>query len=1014
MNRFLLTIFLTVGVFRLIAQPTFPYNGVRPKNLEVYAFTHAKIIVNADQTIENGTLIIGNGRIIAVNETPPANAVIFDLKGQSIYPSFIDLDSEYGLQKASSPEWKPGPQMESNRKGAFGWNQAIRSDIQAATLWSPSPDDAKDYRNVGIGAVLTFAHDGIARGTSLLVALGAQSNTDVILTRAGTHFSFNKGSSRQDYPSSLMGSIALLRQTFYDAQWYAAGGNSAERNISLESWNHNLQLPLFFEAGDKWNVLRAADIASEFSKKFIIRTGGDEYQRTNEIKKSGATLLVPVNFPDAWNVSDPELSRYVSLQEMKHWELAPYNCRILEEAGISFAITSSGLSDRSVFLKNIRKAVQCGMSEKYALRALTSIPAQLIKADSLLGSLEKNKFANFIIADGNIFSENTKIIEHWVMGERFILQRSEEAKPIGNFVLKLPKKTYAIKSTEKESTAQIIQMIADKDGKQKIDTSNVSVKLERKNALISLSFNPSDSIYHGQLRLSGSISPDLKSWGGIGEDPNGNSVVWSCVFKDSIKVTAGSPTKTTKDSLPSFINFPFGAYGWQTPPKDETVLIKNGKIWTCDQDSVIDNGQILISNGKIVAIGKLVDASKYTNVVVIDATGKHITPGIIDEHSHIAVASVNEGSQACSAEVKESSVLWPEDIDIYRQLAGGVTAAQILHGSANPIGGQSAIVKLRWGASANDMLIQKASPFIKFALGENVKQSNWGDYNRIRFPQTRMGVEQVYFDHFIRAREYDNAWRTYLSSKNKKGVPPRRDLELDALAEILNHHRFITCHSYQQSEINMLMHVADSLHFTVNTFTHILEGYKVADKMKQHGCGASTFSDWWAYKREVRDAIPYNAAILWRMNITTAINSDDPEMARRLNQEAGKTVKYGGVSETEALKMVTINPAKLLHLDEFTGSLKAGKDADLVIWSDHPLSVYAIAEKTFVDGKCYFDRKRDIEMRKENDAERNRLIQKMLDASGKGAKTQTPNFKPKFHFECDTIDETSSGIWIKN
>ena len=309
-------------------------------------------------------------------------------------------------------------------------------------------------------------------------------------------------------------------------------------------------------------------------------------------------------------------------------------------------------------------------------------------------------------------------------------------------------------------------------------------------------------------------------------------------------------------------------------------------------------------------------------------------------------------------------VINPDDINIYRQLSGGVTCAQLLHGSANPIGGQSVLIKLRWGHNAESMKYDKADGFIKFALGENVKQSNWGDFNTIRFPQTRMGVEQVYFDYFSRAKEYDKQYQTFLKENQKnKNLVFRRDIELEALAEILNKKRFITCHSYVQSEINMLIHLADSFGFKINNFTHILEGFKVADKMKAHGVNASTFSDWWAYKNEVMDAIPYNAAILTKMGVNTAINSDDAEMARRLNQEAAKSIKYGNLSETEALKLITLNPAKMLHIDDKVGTIEPGKVADLVLWTSHPLSVYAKVDKTMIDGQIYFDRTEDEKLR---------------------------------------------------
>jgi imidazolonepropionase-like amidohydrolase len=407
----------------------------------------------------------------------------------------------------------------------------------------------------------------------------------------------------------------------------------------------------------------------------------------------------------------------------------------------------------------------------------------------------------------------------------------------------------------------------------------------------------------------------------------------------------------------------------------------------------------LIDKGKIISVGKNINAG---DAKVIDGKGKHLTAGIIDEHSHIALTrGVNEATQSVTSEVRIGDAIDPTDIDIYRQLAGGVTTSQLLHGSANPIGGQSAIIKLRWGKTAEEMKFEGADGFIKFALGENVKQSNWGERNTIRYPQTRMGVEQVYYDAFIRAKEYEQKLKS--SSKDKLVV--RKDLELDALVEILNKKRFITCHSYVQSEINMLMHVADSMGFKVNTFTHILEGYKVADKMKAHGAGGSSFADWWAYKYEVIDAIPYNGAIMNKVGITTAFNSDDAEMARRLNQEAGKAVKYGNVPEEEALKFVTLNPAKLLHIDNRVGSIKTGKDADMVLWSDHPLSIYAKAEKTFVDGIAYYDIEKDVVLREEVTRERARLIQKMLTEKKVGNATQKPEKKEKKHYHCDDYED---------
>lgn len=1022
-NRLISLCFLIASVYAN-AQVTFPYNGVLPKDVTSVAFLHATVMVDYQTRIDDATLLIEKGKVVSVgkNLTLTENVVRIDLHGKFIYPSFIDLYSECGLaSQAPIGEMKRGEQKipeAVSEKGAFGWNPAIHPEVDAADLFAFKQEALDEYRKIGFGAVLTHKQDGIVRGTAALICLNENPNLALIQPRSAAFFSFNKGSSPMQYPSSLMGSIALLRQTWYDAQWYKAGGDRIERNRSLEAFNSNLTLPSIFEVGDKWNLFRADKVGDEFGTQFILKTSGNEYQRMNDLKATKASLIVPLNFPDAYDVSDPFLTRLVSLDEMKHWELAPSNCAMLAKEKIQFAITSSNLQDRSVFWKNLRKAVKRGLSEQDALKALTVTPAALVRADREVGRLQPGMWANFFVSSKNIFEDDAVIHENWVQGKQFVFEypRSEIA---GLYQLTLPNGVYdlTVKSdgNKNKSEIKIVSSSKDTEGMFKWDTLSYNVNITIVNELLTIHFDAKDSLYSGSMRLAGDIGDDQKSWSGKGQTSTGEWFVWSAIRKGDVMDKQKDKKKNESSEELGDIIFPFTAYGNREIPKLESVLIKNATVWTSDRQGKLENHDVLLSNGKITAIGKSLDASKYEGVRTIDATGKHVTPGIIDEHSHIALAGVNEGAQASSAEVEQSRVIYPEDINIYRQLSGGVTASQLLHGSANPIGGQSAIVKLRWGVSADDMILKGAPGFIKFALGENVKQSNWQN-DGSRFPQTRMGVEQIYYDHFIRAREYGAVLKRNSTSVSPKGkisvnaIPFRRDLELETLNEILEHKRFVTCHSYVQSEINMLMHVADSLNFTLNTFTHILEGYKVADKMKAHGSGASTFSDWWAYKYEVKDAIPYNAALLFNEGITVAINSDDAEMGRRLNQEAAKAVKYGGVPEEEALKMVTINPAKLLHIDQQTGSLVAGKDADLVIWSDHPLSIYSRVENTFVDGICYFDLKKDEEMQQWIASERARIIQKMLSAKLGGDDTQQPFYKAKKHFHCDTLDQSSEGV----
>ena len=495
----------------------------------------------------------------------------------------------------------------------------------------------------------------------------------------------------------------------------------------------------------------------------------------------------------------------------------------------------------------------------------------------------------------------------------------------------------------------------------------MDASIELAEDIISLSFTDTASNQH--LRLTGWTT--AAGWQGNGFDSEGELVNWQLSSSsNSVSRSEINDESTATPDLPAKILFPFTAYGRESVPTANDLLIKGATVWT-NEDSDILVTDVLVRDGKIAEIGNNLNAASAT---IVDGSGKHLTPGIIDEHSHIALFSINE-SATNSSMVRMKDVVDSENVNIYRNLAGGVVAAQLLHGSANPIGGQSAIIKMRWGESPNDLLIDGADEYIKFALGENVKRSR--NPASVRYPQTRMGVEQVFVNAFSQAQEYEKTWDAYNNlsrSQQRSTPPPRKDLVHEAMLEILNHERFVTSHSYVQSEINMLMEVANSFGFNINTFTHILEGYKVADKMAEHGAGGSTFSDWWGYKWEVRYAIPYNAALMQQAGVVVAINSDDAEMSRRLNQEAAKAVKYGNVNEIDALKMVTLNPAKLLHLDDRMGSIKVGKDADLVLWSDHPLSVYASADYTWVDGIAYYSRAEDLELRQAIADERARII----------------------------------------
>ena len=991
MKHFHLFLCLALCSFFLSAQDYIPKNdGVNVPD-EIYTvFTNATIHTSPEKTITNGTLVIQKGKIVSVGTTTPSlkNSLVHDLKGKHIYPSFIDVYTTFGIDKPKKKIARSrsgSPVYDATRQGYY-WNDHIRTETSALDHFTFDNAKAKALLKLGFGVVQSYMPDGIARGTGILVALDTLSTTNerLISEESAQFFSFTKSSkSEQVYPTSLMGAMALLRQMYYDLDWYSKG-KIASKDLSLTALQKTKNLPGIFEANSRKNSLRADKIGDEFGLQYTLVGGGDEFERINQVKATNATYILPVNFPKPYDVTDPYAADLVSLHDLRKWNQAPSNLAAFATHSIPFALTTYKLKDKMDFGKNLEKAIKYGLDKKAALAALTTIPAKILGKEGLIGSLQKNAYANFLVTDAPLFEPKTVIYENWVMGNKVVLEDRTISDISGTYTLAFAKAKYDITISGTVKAPKIL-VVNEKD--------SLKGKLTYHNKELTILIQDKDSTNARFTRFIASNIDDTESIEGKAVLPDGTETNFIATKTGNTVTTKKEKAKkdTEKPTMMP-LTYPNKAYGAVTPPTQRKYLFKNATVWTNEKEGIMNNTDVLVTNGKIAKIGTNLSNS---GAEVIDATGKHLTSGIIDEHSHIATDAINEAGQNSSAEVTIEDVIDPDDSNIYRNLAGGVTSIQILHGSANPIGGRSALIKLKWGLTADEMRYADAPKFIKFALGENVKQSNWGDKEKIRFPQSRMGVEQVYVDYFTQAKRYDEL--------KKSGEPYRKDPELEALAEILNQERFISCHSYIQSEIIMLMRVAEKFNFKVNTFTHILEGYKVADKMKVHGAGGSTFSDWWAYKYEVRDAIPYNAAIMHRQGIVTAINSDDPEMSRRLNQEAAKSVKYGGVAEEEAWKFVTLNPAKLLHLDDRTGSIKIGKDADLVLWNDHPLSIYTKAEKTMIDGAIYFDLEKDAQQQKAIAKERNQLINMLLKEKAGGSKTQDATSKPKQHFHCETV-----------
>ncbi len=966
-----------------------PIAGVSDKRTEIYLFKNARVVSDCQTTLENTDILVSKGRIEAIgkNLSFPKGTIVIDLTGKTVYPSFIDVYAgNYGIKiQTQGPETspfaalfnpsqpgRPSSVQTPEPRVANYWNDGIHASFDVAAEFIPDPKSADEYRQAGFGAVVTFKTEGIARGTSALVTTGdGKANNVLLKNKATANYSLGRSRSKDLYPASQFGIIALMRQVNYDAQWYKQLPPGYFHDDGLEAYAANLALPQVFEVENKLEVMRADKIGKEFGISYIVKGSGDEYQSLDEIKKTGDRLIIPVNYPEAPDVKDPYDAATVSYETLKHYEMAPSNLSRLSSAGLTFSITSSDLKQRSSFLANLRKAVKYGLPENEALKALTATPAGMTGASDLIGAIKKSMIANLLITSGDIFNDDCVIYENWVQGVpyRFADLRIRDLR--GTYTLKADTATFrmVLSGTFDKPTIKLLS-----------DTTEIrGASFTADKDIVSISFEKAKA----RFRLDGYCSgKDLE---GQGQLDNGKWINWKAVYMGEAKEPEGHKKPSTPVPEAGPVPHPFSAYGRTELPKQEDVLFRNATVWTSENEGNLMNTDVLVRKGKIAGIGKNLQAG---GVRIIDATGMHLTPGIIDEHSHIALDATNEMGQAITSEVRCSDVINPEDIIIYRQLAGGVTAAHILHGSANPIGGQSVIIKHRWGLPADDLKVENQPGFVKHALGENVKR------NSTRYPNSRTGVEQIIRDAYQRAVEYNGQWKAWnaLKPAEKAGkIPPRHDLKLDALVDILEKRSFIACHAYVQSEILMIMDIARDFGVKVNTLIHCAEGYKIADQIAERGTAASVFADWWDYKYEVYEGNTYNAGMLLKHGVLTCINSDDYEMGRRLNQEAAKVVKYGGISETEALKLITINPAKILHLDDRMGSIKIGKDADLVLWTGNPLSVYSHPVKTMIDGTIYFDEDTDRQMKEQIDSERNRIIADILKEPPADA-PKPPNF----------------------
>ena len=953
---------------------TEPVAGLRANAAGYHALVGARVVTAPGQTLDNATIVIRNGVVIAVGAalTPPAGARVWELKGLTVYPGFIDAHADLG---GDAP-----PQ--GGDVGPTHWNPQVRAWFSTTANLKDDSTRRVALRSLGFGAALAVPRQGIFRGTASVVNLGEAGVRERVLRpdlaqSIGFQRSFALGGM---YPNSTMGTSALLKQTLLDAEWYGRAWSTYEtsgRSMLPPETSEALaalgkavkgQQPVLFQTDSEEEYLRAHALATEYKLTPWFRGSGQEYRLIDVLKGRTQPLIVPLAFPDAPNVANPEAAQNVALADLRHWYLAPTNPAQLAGAGIPFAITADGLSTVTQFLPNLRVAVARGLAADKALAALTTVPAGWLGIDKTHGTIAVGKVANLVVSEGDLFTEDAAIRDVWVQGTRFGVTRPPQVDPRGTWTITSDDVgTYKTATLRLEGPLNRIRGTFEAGTRKPVTLSGVRIIAET--GRLEASFNGEPLGLEGSVLLSGAVQgTEFTGWMSL---PNGTDANYKGTLTEPFTGPARGvvAAKVPKIDLP-FIR-PSMEFGRATPPEQPAVLVvRNATVWTQGAQGRLDNADLLVQAGKVVRVGQKLTAPR--GAVEIDASGKHVTPGLIDPHTHGGVSSVNESGFAIVPEVRMGDVITHNNIWFYRQLAGGLTTTMILHGSANPIGGENVFVKTRWGSLPDEYKIANAPRTVKFALGENPKRSP------TRYPNTRMGVQEIIRDHFLAARDYEKEWKRF--EKEKTGIPPRRDLRMEAILDILNQKLRITSHGYRADEFLALVRLAEEFGFKVQALQHGVEAYKIADELKNSGVAAVVWSDWGAFKMEAYDATSYNARLLMEAGVVTSLHSDDNEISTRMNWEAGKLLR-SGVNETDALSTVTNQSAKAIGIDDRIGSLEAGKDADFVIWNGNPLSQFTKAEQTWVDGRRYFSLDEDKVLRVDVAKQRAQLIQAILTAA---------------------------------
>jgi len=979
------------------AQEAPPADSPGGKLHRVHALVDARVVTRPGVVLPRATVVIRDGIVEAVGAVSvPGDARVWDMRGRTIYPGLIE------------PYRLLDPSEDGVGAGARNPNPKVRAARDVSQEGGLSVEAREALRQAGFTAALCVPERGIFRGQSALVALDERGISErVIQARVAHHVAPAFGGWGDPvYPNSQMGAYALIRQTVFDARHHElAHGAYARAPLNQERPRVDVDLAALrevvdgkarvcFQAKSAQEALRLSALADELGLSgWLVLGKNDAFRWLDELQATGMPVVATLNYPPVPTWEGAEERVEISPRQLREWHLAPEDPSRLEQAGIRFAFSSAGLSSPGELRARVREAIERGLSPQAALAALTTAPAALLRAPQL-GVITPGAIANLTVTNGDLFAEDSDVVEVWIDGQPHpTLPPPQRAQWLGSWELEVQIVGQAItwELTIKEDAGRLVAELTPwraPGNEEEVDPQDV-VRAYPRLSQTELRVTFPGRMVGGRMPAEFVLDYDGHLARGAFRAPDGLQGALEA------RKLAPRPEEGEEDVEEAPEVVVLARPSWPPLPEEapDVVLVRGATLWTLGPKGTFV-GDLLCNRGRIAAVGSQLAAPD--GALVIDARGLHVTPGIVDAHSHSFLKSVNEGTHNCTAEVHMRDAIDAETPRIYQQLGGGVTTAHLLHGSANAIGGQSVVVRLRWGETPEGLIDGDANDTIKFALGENPKRSNWSDAPK-RFPTTRMGVLESIRERFQAALDYTVEHTLWAQDPDPDKVPPRRDLQLEALGQVLRGERDVHCHSYRQDEILGLIRLAEEFGFTVGTFQHVLEGYKVADEIAAHGAHASTFSDWWAYKFEVYDAIAHNGALMWERGVLVSFNSDSSEMARRLNQEAAKAVRYGGVPPAEALKFVTLNPAIQLGLGDVAGSLEVDKRADFVVWSAPPLTVRARCLETWIGAQRYFQHERDAERHQALLAEREALLAAALRARAlPGARTGgwTPTFAP--------------------